>query len=225
MASALLGPPQASVCRLQGLWAPRASSRLRREGEGSACCGLTAGVAPSVSSWLLASLLPPFLHFLLLETLLQPWGLGKAQIQGRGLPRLDSPPPHHLCLRLSCLFYCSERAFFSRRGGGGGCFRESRVIHTKGRGNARNPRCRGRHPSLSAGLGASCLCSRPSHSPRGGNQGDLLRPSRQESKTQPHQKKEKPPRARPSLLRCRTPSLKKRPGRQLGAGESLMLGL
>lgn len=129
----------------------------------------------------------------------------KPQIPGqRGTWAGPSSHPHphpHFCVRFSGSLPLLRKSLRWGGGQGGACLRENRVIHTQGRGGVRNPRRRGRHPSLSAGLEASCLCNRPSHSPLSGNQGDLLRPSQQESKTNPTKRK-KPPEARPASLRC-----------------------
>lgn len=77
----------------------------------------------------------------------------------------------------------------------------------QGKRRLEKPKIRGEgQPSLSAGLEASCLCSRPSHSLLSGNQGDLRRPSRQESETSPTERK-KHPRARPAPWRYQWPRL------------------
>lgn len=59
--------PRCEDSRVRGLLELPASSGEKER-------AVTARVAPSVSSWLLSFLLPPFLYFLLLETVLPPWG-------------------------------------------------------------------------------------------------------------------------------------------------------
>jgi hypothetical protein len=65
--------------------------------------------------------------------------------------------------------------------------KSSSVIQTKEEVQEK-PKMLGRLPALSAGFGASCLCSGPSHPQLGGNQGDLADTILQKSKTQPSNK-------------------------------------
>lgn len=172
--------------------------------KGGRCGSKAEGGLQESPPCLLPFLLSPFLYFLLLETLSNcedretPDSRAEGDLGWTFLP--PPPPPPFLC-EVFWVSSAAQKKSSVGGGKGGACLRENRVIHTQGRGGVRNPRRRGRHPSLSAGLEASCLCNRPSHSPLSGNQGDLLRPSQQESKTNPTKRK-KPPEARPASLRC-----------------------
>ena len=127
---------------------------------------------------------------------------------------MDLPtPPRSPLPFLSEVFSVSsttqKNAFLSRGVGvERACLGENGVIHTEGRGSRRNPRCCGRHPSLSAGLRASSLCSGPSHASSVAIRGDLRRPSRQEGRNQLLQKEQKPPGARPASWRCHPTPIK-----------------